>query len=163
MLAEIETSILEQLEPVRKALQPSGVLVRGLPDETTRMMQENQGDIIVFCTGGTESKVSLEINILLPKRIGNERACYPITELVRARLFKFIPQGAAGALTNLVWRLMQQDNKWLIKMTYDCAVSPYMFGVDDDTLPGIQQITMMFSYPTAPAFSVGSATFPSLL
>lgn len=162
MLIEIETSILKRLETVRDALKPKGVLVRGLPDKTDRILQEDEGDIVAFIKGGNTRQVFIEINILLPTRVKNESACYPVAEQVWGLLHEFTPLYAAGPLTEMVWNLKIKDSRWLVQIDYKCAISPYVFGFDDDTLPGIEKITMMFENPTAPAFSVGSNSIPSL-
>lgn len=162
MLKEIETSVLQRLAPVRELLRADGVKVRGLPDETTKMLQEDFGDVIVFVKGGDEKQVKLEINVLLPSRVKSSRGCFPVIEKVWGLLTNFIPLDAAGALTNMTWQLMTQDTRWLTKIEYSVAILPFIFLYPDDTLPGIDQIVMIPLQPTAPSFQV-STTNPTIL
>lgn len=163
MLKQIETSILARLSPIRELLRPAGVLVRGLPDETSRMTQEDAGDVVVFIKGGNIQNVFIEINVLLPSRVKTERACYPVVEQVWGLLHKFLPDSAASVLFDMAWELMVQDTRWLVKVNYKAAISPYVFEFldPDDTLPGIDEIVMSPIAPPAPSFSVKSSTLPS--
>jgi hypothetical protein len=161
MLKEIELSILNQLQPVRELLQPGGVLVRGLPDDTERMKQETAGDVVVFINGGNINSVSIEVNVLLPSRVKTATACFPVVERVWGLLHLFLPDYAAGVLTNMEWQLMVQDTRWLAKIEYKASISPYAFDFpDDDTLPGIDTILMSPITPPAPSFFVTNLTSP---
>lgn len=163
MLKAVELSILSRLTPVRELLRVDGVMVRGLPDEATKMLQEDSGDVVVFIKGGDIKQVKIEINILLPSRVKSSRGCFPVIEKVWGLLHQFIPVDAAGALTNMTWQLMTQDTRWLAKLDYTAAISPFIFENYDDTLPGIDQIVMIPLYPTAPTFQVSSSTLPAFI
>lgn len=165
MLKQIETSILARLAPVRELLRPDGVLVRGLPDDASRMTQEDAGDVVIFIKGGNIREIFIELNILLPSRVKSSTGCFPVVEQVWGLLRTFLPDSAAGVLTDMNWQLMTQDTRWLIKIDYKAAISPYVFEFPDpdDTLPGIDEIVMIPIAPPAPSFSVKSSTLPSFL
>lgn len=165
MLRQIETSILARLAPVRELLRPDGVLVRGLPDDASRMTQEDAGDVVVFIKGGNIREVQIEVNVLLPSRVKSSTGCFPVVEQVWGLLHTFLPTDAAGVLTNMTWELMTQDTRWLVKVNYTAAISPYVFEFPDpdDTLPGIDEIIMSPIAPPAPSFSVALSTVPSML
>lgn len=163
MLKQIETSILARLAPVRELLRPDGVLVRGLPDDASRMMQEEAGDVVVFIKGGNIREVQIEVNVLLPSRVKSSTGCFPVVEQVWGLLHTFLPDSAAGVLANMNWELKTQDTRWLVQITYTAAISPYVFEFPDDTLPGIDEIVMTPIVPPAPSFSVALSTIPSML
>lgn len=164
MLKEIELSILNRLQSVRDLLKVDGVLVRGLPDQTDRMMKETGGDVIVFIKGGNINEVRIEVNVLLPSRVKTATACFPVVERVWGLLHLFLPDNAASVLTGMEWELMIQDTRWLAKIQYKAAISPYVFEFpDNSTLPGIDTIFISPISPPAPTYFVTTSTLPQIL
>jgi hypothetical protein len=144
MLKQIETSILAQLAPVRELLRLDGILVRGLPNNTSRMTQEDTGEVVVFIKGGNIREVQIEVKVLLPSRIKSSTECFPVVEQVWGLLHLFRPENAAGVLANMVWELLTQDTRLLAKFNYTAAISPYVFEFPDpdDTLPSFEEIVI---------------------
>lgn len=144
MLKQIETSILARLAPVRNLLQLDGDLVRGLPDEASRMKQKDAGDIEVFIKNGNIREIQIEVNVLLPSQVELSTACFPVVEKVWGLLHTFQPGSAAGVLANMSWELVTQDTRWLAKFNYTVAISPYVFEFPEPeaTLPGLNEIVM---------------------
>lgn len=145
MLKQIETSILAQLAPVRDLLHPDGVLARGLPDDVSKMTQEDAGNVEVIIKGGNTRQVQIEVNVLLPSCVKSSTACFPVVEKVWGLLHTFLPDSAAGVLTNMSWELIAQDTRWLAKFNYTVAISPYVFEFPDpdDAVRDIEEAAVM--------------------
>lgn len=152
MLRQIETSILARLAPVRELLLFDGDLVQRSPDSASKMTQEDVGDIVVFIKGGNIREVQIEVNVLLPSRVQSSTGCFPVVERVWGLLHTFLPDSAAGVLANMSWELMTKDTRWLAKINYTAAISPYVFEFPDpdDTLPSLDEIVMSPITPSAP-------------
>jgi hypothetical protein len=128
------------------------------------MTQEDAGDVVVFIKGGDIRSVSIEVNVLLPSRVKSSTACFPVIEQVWGLLYLFLPTDAAGVLSDMNWLLMTQDTRWLAKINYKVAISPYIFEFPDQegTLPGIDTIIMKPIAPPAPSFFVNNSTIPTM-
>lgn len=159
MLKQIQTSILAQLAPVRDLLHPDEGLARDLPDHASKMTQEDAGNIVVFIKGGDIRQVQVEVNVLLPNRIKSSTGCFPVVEQTWGLLHTFLPDSAAGVLTNMSWELMTQDTRWLAKFNYTAAISPYVFEFPDpDDKPDIEEIVTTPIVPSSLSLSVTDST-----
>lgn len=151
MLKQIQRSILTQLAPVRDLLHPDEELTRNLPDDTSKMTQEDAGDVVVFIKAGDIREVQIEVNVLLPSHVKSSSECFPVVEQVWGLLHTFLPDSAAGVLANMSWELTTQDTRWLAKFNYTAAISPYVFEFPDtdDTLPSIDSIASPIVFSSA--------------
>jgi len=149
MLRQIQTSILARLAPVRELLHPDEVLGQKLPDNASRMTQEDARDVVVFIRAGNIREIQIEVNVLLSSHVKSSTDCFPVVEKVWGLLHTFLPDSAAGVLANMSWELTTNGTRWLAKFNYTTAISPYVFEFPDPkaTLPGINNITS----PIAPS------------